>query len=132
MMVLRRVVAILPVVDIERARGFYEHALGLREIERHESSGETVYEAPGGGGTIELVPRHEPSRAEHTAVSFEVDDVQVAVLELEDRGVVFDDYDLPGLHTDGHIAEIDGQRCAWFHDPEGNILCLHENMMRVT
>ena len=29
--------------------------------------------------------------------------------------------------TEGHIAQTDGERAAWFKDTEGNILCIHES-----
>ena len=38
----------------------------------------------------------------------------------------FEDYDLPGLRTVDHIAEMGNEKAAWFCDTEGNILCLHE------
>jgi hypothetical protein len=66
-------------------------------------------------------------------MAWEVDDVEAAVAELRARGVVFEDYDLPGLNTVDGIAEIAGtypsdggigERAAWFHDSEGNLLAL--------
>jgi hypothetical protein len=41
---------------------------------------------------------------------------------------VFEDYDLPGLKTERHIATMGNEKAAWFKDPEGNILCLHQGM----
>ena len=35
---------------------------------------------------------------------FEVDDIESVVSALRDRGVVFEEYDLPGLKTVGGIA----------------------------
>jgi len=42
------------------------------------------------------------------------------------RGVVFNDYDLPGLKTVNHVCVLGFEKAAWFGDTEGNILCLHE------
>jgi hypothetical protein len=25
-----------------------------------------------------------------------------------------------------HIAEMDGEKAAWFLDPDGNVLCIHQ------
>jgi len=45
------------------------------------------------------------------------------VTELRERGVVFEEYDLPGVKTVDGIAEhASGARGAWFKDPDGNIL----------
>jgi len=48
--------------------------------------------------------------------------------ELEARGVTFEDYDMPGLKTVNHIAEMGADRAAWFLDPDGNVLCLHTTL----
>lgn len=54
---------------------------------------------------------------------FEVDDIESVVSALRDRGVVFEEYDLPGLKPVGGIAVHEsGARGAWFKDPDGNIL----------
>jgi len=57
-------------------------------------------------------------------MTFEVDDVEMAVKELRDRGIVFEEYDFPGLKTVDGIAEIQGAKGAWFKDPDGNILAV--------
>jgi catechol 2,3-dioxygenase-like lactoylglutathione lyase family enzyme len=116
---------ILPVLDLDRARQFYEQKLGLRPSVDFFSETGIVYEA-GGGTKLELDRRDRPTKAEHTAVTFEVDDIEREVGDLETRGVQFEDYDVPGLQTAHHIARMDGVMAAWFKDPDGNILCLHQ------
>ncbi len=38
---------------------------------------------------------------------------------------MFEQYDFPGLRTDERgIAQIEGERAAWFKDPDGNILAI--------
>ena len=44
------------------------------------------------------------------------------------RGVVFEDYDLPGLKTVGHVCVLGSEKAAWFKDTEGNYLCIHEDL----
>ena len=51
-----------------------------------------------------------------------------SIAELEGRGVVFADYDLPGFKTVEHVCVLGSEKAAWFSDPEGNILCLHEDI----
>ena len=34
----------------------------------------------------------------------------------------------PGLKTVGHVCVLGSEKAAWFEDPEGNILCLHEEL----
>ena len=64
-------------------------------------------------------------------MGWEVDDLEATVAALRARGVVFEEYDLPGRRTVGGIADIEGnypsrggvgERAAWFRDSEGNLL----------
>jgi catechol 2,3-dioxygenase-like lactoylglutathione lyase family enzyme len=116
----------LPVTDLARARRFYEEALGLVPV-GGRPDGKFVYRL-GGGGLLALFPRGAPTRAEHTAVSFEVPDVAAEVRELSARGVAFEDYDLPGLKTVDKVCVLGSEKAAWFRDPEGNILCIHQDL----
>ena len=114
---------ILPVKDMARARRFYESQLRL-EPAGEKPDGKVVYRC--GGTEIALFPKPEGTKAEHTALSFRVADIGAAVRDLESRGVAFADYDLPGLKTVAHVCVLGSEKAAWFQDPEGNILCLHE------
>jgi catechol 2,3-dioxygenase-like lactoylglutathione lyase family enzyme len=116
---------ILPVKDMARARRFYEGALGL-EVLGGKPDGKFVYRC--GGTEIALFPKPEGTQARHTALSFRVDRIGPAVALLESRGVVFADYDLPGLKTVEHVCVLGSEKAAWFEDTEGNILCLHEDL----
>jgi hypothetical protein len=44
------------------------------------------------------------------------------VKALQARGVVFEEYDFPGLKTDAGIATTGPTRAAWFKDSEGNMI----------
>jgi len=117
---------ILPVRDVDRARDFYERRLGLKPLGLQQD-GKFLF-ALGDGGTLALIPKADGTKAEHTAVSFKVDDVVREIGVLKDRGVVFEDYDLPGFRTEGHVCVLGSEKAAWFKDTEGNILCLHEDV----
>jgi predicted enzyme related to lactoylglutathione lyase len=119
-----RVTTILPVVDMTRARGFYEGKLGLTAGEP-KADGNVIYPL-GSGAQIALHPKEGGTKADHTALSFEVDDISASIKELEGAGVVFEDYDLPGLKTVDHVCVLGSEKAAWFRDTEGNYLCLHQ------
>ncbi len=113
----------LPAADVERASRFYADKLGLH----HRVTGvdgSPIFDA-GNGCAIGLL-MSDTGPSERTALSFEVSDLTDEIRDLESRGVVFEDYDLPDLKTDNHIATMGNERAAWFKDSEGNILCLHE------
>ena len=54
------------------------------------------------------------------------DDIEADVAALQARGVVFEEYDLPGLKTVNGVATIGESKGAWFKDSEGNLLALGE------
>ena len=121
-----RMTTMLPVLDLARARAFYEEKLGLAPV-GGRPDGKFLYRLAG-GGLLALFPRGAPTRAEHTAVSFEVPDVAAAVRALRAKGVAFQDYDLPGLKTVDAVCVLGSEKAAWFLDPEGNTLCLHQEL----
>ena len=120
-----QVTVMLPVKDLARARRFYEVRLGLTPGGL-KPDGKFVYQC--GGTELALFPREGGTKADHTAISFRVDDIAQAVRDLQARGVKFADYDLPGLKTVDHVCVLGSEKAAWFEDPEGNILCLHEDI----
>ncbi|MEO6030856.1 MAG: VOC family protein [Burkholderiaceae bacterium] len=118
------ITTILPVRQIDRARHFYEDKLGLIAEGAH-ADGSFVMRS-NGGGTVSLLPRPDHPKSQLTALSFEVADVDAEIRDLEQRGVRFEDYDLPGLKTVNHVFAAEGEKCAWFTDPEDNVLCIHQ------
>jgi catechol 2,3-dioxygenase-like lactoylglutathione lyase family enzyme len=117
---------ILPVRDLERARRFYADALGLAPVGARPD-GKFLFRA-GGGALLALFPKAEGTKAEHTAASFEVGDIAASIRALKARGVAFHDYDLPGFRTVEHVCVLGSEKAAWFSDPDGNILCIHEEV----
>jgi predicted enzyme related to lactoylglutathione lyase len=120
----RSVAMMLPVTDVDRARTFYSESLGL-DYTGTNDEGSAIY-ALDGGATLVLLPRPDSSPSESTAMSFEVDDITSEIGELEERGVTFEDYDLPDFKTVDHVAAMGSEKAAWFKDPDGNVLCLHQ------
>jgi predicted enzyme related to lactoylglutathione lyase len=118
--------AILAVVDVERAKTFYREKLGLRPSDMPVPADSALFE--GGDGTwLYVYEREGGTKADHTVAGWLVDDVEETVEDLRARGVVFEQYDMPGLKTDERgIAEIGGAKTAWFKDSEGNILAITE------
>ena len=119
------VTTMLPVKDMDRARAFYESCLGLTPG-GFKPDGKFVYTV--GGATLALFPKPEGTKADHTAISFRVDDIATSIEALKRAGVAFEDYDFPGLKTVNHVCVLGAEKAAWFKDPEGNYLCLHEDI----
>ncbi|MBP8534648.1 VOC family protein [Streptomyces sp. MK37H] len=122
-----RVATRLPAQDLDRARRFYSERLGLEPVD--ERPGGLLYRC--GGVDFVLFRSTGASPGTFTQMAWEVDDIETAVRELEQRGVVFEDVDVAGFRTRDGIAEIEGnypskgargERGAWFRDSEGNLL----------
>jgi catechol 2,3-dioxygenase-like lactoylglutathione lyase family enzyme len=116
-------VVTIPASDIERAKAFYRERLGLEPVV--ETAAWISYRA--GDGYFQLYPSAHAGTAQHTIGGWIVEDIEAAVTELRGRGIVFEEYDLPGLRTVNGIANLEGvERGAWFRDSEGNILSISE------
>ena len=115
-----KVVATIPVTDLDRAKAFYADKLGLKMTESNPFSARF---ACGGGSELSVFKR-APSKADHTLAHFEIVDIESTVAGLRERGVTFLEYEAP--KTVNFIAEIGPARGAWLQDPDGNILGLRQ------
>lgn len=129
-----RVATRLPAQDLDRARRFYAEQLGLEPVD--ERPGGLLYRC--GGTEFALFGSTGASPGTFTQMGWEVDDIETVVSELKQRGVVFEEVDLPGFRTKDGIATIDGnypstgargERGAWFRDSEGNMLGIGEPVL---
>ena len=117
-----KVVATIPVTDLDRARTFYGDTLGLKMT---DATPYAVRFACGGGTELSIFKR-APSKADHTVAHFEIDDIVSTVAGLRAKGVEFLEYDFPTLKTVNFIADIGPARGAWLKDPDGNIVGLRQ------
>ena len=122
----KRVTTAIPVQDVDRARPFYEGLLGLKVAGGPLADGSLEYECGAGTGVFTYPTAQNAGKSPATLAAWEVDDIGTTVKELRDRGVVFEEYDFPGLKTEGGVATLPGARAAWFKDPDGNILNVFE------
>lgn len=123
------VLTTLPATDINRAKEFYEDKLGLTIEEFYE--GMMVLDA--NGVKITVYERPTPTKADHTVMTFEVKDIENEIKGLKNKGITFEDYDMPDLNlktNKNHVAVMENDKAAWFKDSEGNILCLHETLVK--
>jgi catechol 2,3-dioxygenase-like lactoylglutathione lyase family enzyme len=124
------VTTILQVHDAAPAVAFYRDTLGLPYLGRN-AEGQELFSV-GGGSSLALMPGADAVPTGRTEISFEVSDIVAEIRDLESRGVTFADYDLPGLRTVEHVCVLGSEKAAWFADPTGNVLCLHEPLPAAT
>jgi catechol 2,3-dioxygenase-like lactoylglutathione lyase family enzyme len=103
---------VLPAADLGRARTYYHDKLGFDPVEEHD--GMLIYRA---GGT-----------AQNTQMGWMTDDIEAEVAQLRDHGVVFEEYDFPGMKTVDGIVSSDEMKSAWFRDSEGNFICVTQRL----
>jgi catechol 2,3-dioxygenase-like lactoylglutathione lyase family enzyme len=112
--------------DLKRAEQFYGETLGLNTEVLDEENGLLSLHLAGGRDTLVYL-KGDFTPATYTILNFPVADVEAAVDELGSRGVSFERYE--GFEQDEKgIARGRGPTIAWFKDPAGNILSVHEEM----
>ena len=105
--------------DLAAAREFYHDQLGLEILTESEAA--IVFQ--GGGGTHLDITRSATGTAdEQTQAAWQVTDIRAEVADLRSRGVMVQDYDIPGLKTEDGIADIGFAWAAWVIDPGKNAL----------
>ncbi len=120
-----RIVPYIPVTNVARARKFYEEKLGLTPKE--EYAGGVIYEC-GGGSWVFMYPSAGAGTSKASTLFWAVDDVVAEVRELKAGGVVFEEYDMPGIKMENSIASAGGAKTAWSKDNEGNILAISQRV----
>ena len=120
------VMAIVPTTDLTRAKAFYGETLGLVDTNAPTPGPQVIYRC-GGNTLLEVYERPTAGEAQHTLASWEVSDLRAAVDQLRNRGVRFEEYNLPEVKTEDGISATGDLREAWFRDPDGNILRIHSH-----
>ena len=118
------ITAVLPAKDIARARAFYRDVLGLEPSDSMDE--ENLIYRCGNGTSFLLYQTDNAGTAKNTQMGWGTGDIDAEVADLRGRGVVFEEYDFPGLKTENGIATIPVGKAAWFLDSEGNILNLFQ------
>ncbi|MGH2954912.1 MAG: VOC family protein [Solirubrobacterales bacterium] len=109
--------------DLKQAQEFYGEKLGLKTTLVSDDL-LTLHLANGRDTLIYQKPDFTP--ATYTILNFVVDDSEKAVDELAARGIEVERYE--GMGQDEKGISRDGPNIAWFKDPFGNILSVHEDV----
>lgn len=116
--------AYIPAKNLARAREFYEQKLGFTPKNVRDDG--VLYEFANGTRCF-LYPTPNAGTSKASQAFWEVADVEREVADLKQRGVTFEEYDMPGLKTVNGVATGGGAKAAWFKDTEGNIMAVIEN-----
>ena len=110
----------LPIENLARARQFYEDKLGLKLLDI--SSSGVLYRC--GNDTILLLYEAKSAKHKHIAAIFEVDNLQGEVKALKEKGVAFEEYEIPDTQAVDELTSVSTGDVACFKDSEGNILAI--------
>ena len=115
--------------DPQRAKEFYEGTLGLH-VSVLDRGQQLLQLDLGRGQPILIYTKPDFTPATYTILNFPVEDVEATVDELTAKGVDFERYegfdqDEKGIARGGKGR---GPTIAWFTDPAGNILAVHEDV----
>jgi len=121
------ITANIPAGDLRRARDFYADKLGLTPS--FEVADVMMVYRTGGGSVFSIYQTQFAGQAGHTVAQWHVGDVVAEVRDLKQKGVAFEQYDLPGVQWQDDVASMEGMgKAAWFTDSEGNILCIDDGL----
>ena len=105
--------------DIQLAREFYGRTLGLAVTEAAPGGSSPLWIRAGDGPAVFVYPKQDHEPAGFTVLNLAVEDLEGAVDELADRGIVMQQID--GIPQDRRgIYHGEGHSMAWFTDPAGN------------
>lgn len=125
MPVLTKMVGFVITNDAGKAKAFYGDVLGFRLI----SDDEYALAFDANGTMLRVNKGREFKPAQGTVLGWEVDDIHAAIRELAPRGVHFEQFHLPFMPQDelGVWTPPNGDRVAWFKDPDGNVLSISQH-----
>jgi len=122
---LREMHAVLPARDLARARKFYHDVLGLDPAEEHEQGRLLTYRVA--GSAFDIYETENAGTAKNTQLCFETDDLDMEMRQMRERGVMFEDFEIPDvMKTENGIVTDEESRTAWFRDSEGNFICISQ------
>ena len=113
----------IPTKDYDKARAFYEAKLGFEFL----SLDQFALVMRIGGHMIRIVklPNYTPLQA--TILGWQVDDIGAVARWLGDRGVETEKYPFVQDRELGIWTAPNGDKVAWFKDPDGNVLSVSQH-----
>jgi catechol 2,3-dioxygenase-like lactoylglutathione lyase family enzyme len=117
------VVTFLLTQNPEAAIAFYRDKLGLNYL--RDDGFALVFDLHGVMLRIGKVPSFTP--APNTVLGWESRDIASAMLALEQKGIAFERYPNMGQDAQGICTFPNGDKVAWFKDPDGNVLSLSQH-----
>jgi len=117
------IVAMVPTTDTTKARAFYERVLGLTFV--REDGFALVLSA--NGIMIRVVKAQKFTPVQYTILGWQVKEIEKVVACLQQQGVLFERFGFFKQDELGIWTAPNGDKVAWFKDPDGNTLSVSEH-----
>ena len=121
-----KMVGFIPTTDYDKARAFYEGKLGFQFVSLDQYA--LVVSVGGHRIRIAKIPDFTPLQG--TILGWEVADITAAATWLRGRGVPTEKYPFVQDRELGIWTTPNGDKVAWFKDPDGNILSIGQHSTR--
>jgi catechol 2,3-dioxygenase-like lactoylglutathione lyase family enzyme len=123
MLASSKIVGFVPTKDSTAARHFYEDKLGFQFV----SDDPFALVMKAGDNSIRIAKAKDFTPAPYTVLGWEVRDIEAMVSWLKQRGVAFEKYPFVQDQELGIWTTPNGDKVAWFKDPDGNVLSLGQH-----
>lgn len=118
-----KMIGFIATTDYAKARAFYEGQLGLRFVSQDQFA--LVLES--NGNMIRIPKAKDVKPHAFTVLGWEVASIEDKVSQLQEKGVAFEKYGIPGQDERGIWTAPGGDKVAWFKDPDGNVLSISQH-----
>jgi len=119
-----KMMGFVPTTDYNRARAFYEGKLGFDFVSLDQYA--LVMRVGGHMIRISKIPNFTPLQG--TILGWEIKNVQAVASWLRDRGVATEKYPFVQDKDLGIWTTPNGDKVAWFKDPDGNLLSISQHV----
>jgi catechol 2,3-dioxygenase-like lactoylglutathione lyase family enzyme len=118
------VIAFVPTTDSAKARAFYEGVLGLQFIS--DDGFALVFSA--NAIMLRIIRAQQFTPVQYTILGWQVKQIAEVVAQLQKKGVHFERFGLFEQDDLGIWTAPNGDKVAWFKDPDGNVLSVSEHV----
>ena len=119
-----KLIGFVPTTNSNRAREFYEGKLGFKFV----SDDQFALVMQAGESTVRIAKVEKFMPAQYTVMGWEVTAIEATVKWLNGRGVTFEKYPFVQDQKQGIWTTPNGDKVAWFKDPDGNVLSLSQHV----
>jgi catechol 2,3-dioxygenase-like lactoylglutathione lyase family enzyme len=123
MLAAGKLIGFVPTRDSKRSREFYERKLGFQFV----SDDQFALVMQAGDSMIRIAKAANFTPAQYTVMGWEVTEIEAMVKWLSGRGVAFEKYPFVQDRELGIWTTPNGDKVAWFKDPDGNVLSLSQH-----